>query len=317
MSKLLLLLIFCHHGEPHNGSDTTTTLTQGVSSGLTRPLFAGRKEEAGTTVETFEVVGANPMERALNSAKQLAKNYPGAELKVMVPTGSLGNMAPFGPQWEEMTGVPVSFFEAGYGDDYAAKVLQEAVAKTGEFDVTPPPPHMIPACVESKLALDLTDWVAKYDPELSGPNGVVAPLDKFGCYYKGRVYGLNTDGDAWSLFLRKDYLENPKEQQAFKKQLRYDLKKPETWPEPADQIKFFNRPDDGFYGGMHLYNAFYSKFAFLQVFVSRGNYYFNDKMEPTVNNKDGVAALQYLQEISPSTSIPVSGACSGVRPTRA
>ncbi len=72
-----------------------------LSSGLTRPLFAGKKEEAGTTVETFKVVGANPMERALNSAKQLAKNYPGAELKVMVPTGSLGNMTPFGPQWEE------------------------------------------------------------------------------------------------------------------------------------------------------------------------------------------------------------------------
>jgi len=269
-----------------------------LSSGLTRSLLASKGEEEQVSDEMFEVVGANPMERAINSAKELAKKYPGAELKVMVPTGSLGNMAPFGPKWEELTGIPVSFFEAGYGDDYAAKVLQEAVSKTGEFDVTPPPPHMIPTCVESKLAVDLTDWVAKYDPELTGPNGVVAPLDKFGGNYKGRVYALDTDGDAWSLFLRKDYLENPKEQQAFKRQFGYDLKKPETWPELADQIKFFNRPDDGFYGGIHLYNAFYSKFAFLQVFTSRGNYYFNDDMEPMVNNQDGVEALQYLQDIS-------------------
>ena len=102
-----------------------------LSSGLTCSLLASKGEEEQVSDEMFEVVGANPMERAVNSAKQLAKKYPGAELKFMVPTGSLGNMAPFGPKWEELTWVPVSFFEAGYGDDYAAKVLQEAVSKTG------------------------------------------------------------------------------------------------------------------------------------------------------------------------------------------
>jgi len=269
-----------------------------LSSTFGKSLFAGGKEKEAAEEAMFEVVGANPMERAVNSAKQLAKKYPDAKLKVMVPTGSLGNMAPFGPQWEELTGVPVSFFEAGYGDDYAAKVLQESVSKTGEFDVTPPPPHMIPTCVESKLALDLTEWTKRYDPELTGPNGVVAPLDKFGCIYKGRVYALDTDGDAWSLFLRKDYLENPKEQKNFKSQFGYDLKKPETWKEFADQLKFFNRPDDNFYGGIMLYASFYSKFEFIQVFASKGNYYFNDNMEPMINNKDGVEALQYLQDIS-------------------
>ena len=269
-----------------------------LSSGVTGSLFAAKKEKKAGKAEGVKVVGATAMLRAVNSAKELAKQYPGAKLKVMVPTGSLGNMAPFGAQWEQLTGVPVSFFEAGYGDDYSNKVVQEAVAKTGQFDVTPPPPHMIPTVVESKLALDLTDWVAKYDPELTGPNGVVAPLDKFGCSYNGRVYGLDTDGDAWSLFLRKDYLENPKEQKNFKAKVGYDLKKPETWKQLYDQVKFFHRPDDGFYGGIMLYGSFYSKFAYLQTFCSKGNYYFNDKMEPTFNSKDGVEALQYLQDLS-------------------
>jgi multiple sugar transport system substrate-binding protein len=269
-----------------------------LSSGLTGRLFASKEEKAGAEGGEVAVVGATAMERAVNSARELAKKNPGAKLKVMVPTGSLGNMAPFGQKWEELTGVPVSFFEAGYGDDYANKVVQESVSKTGQFDVTPPPPHMIPTCVESRLALDLTDWVAKYDPELTGPNGVVAPLDKFGGNYKGRVYALDTDGDAWSLFLRKDYLENPKEQQGFKAKYGYELRKPETWKQLYDQVKYFHRPDDGFYGGIMLYASFYSKFAFLQTFCSKGHYYFNDRMEPTFNSKDGVEALRYLQDLS-------------------
>jgi len=258
-----------------------------LTTTIGRNLFAAEKAP-----------GANSMERAINGARELAKKYPGARLKVMIPTGSLGNMAPFGPKWEELTGVPVTFFEAGYGDDYASKVLQEAVSKTGVFDVTPPPPLMIPTVVQSKLALDLTQWVEKYDPELTGPNGVVAPLDRFGCYFEGKVYGLDTDGDAWCLFLRKDYLENPTEQKNFKAQFGYDLKKPVTWKELLDQLKFFNRPKDNFYGGIMLFNAFYSKWMFLQVFCSKGRYYFDDNMKPEIHSKEGIEALQYLQELA-------------------
>ena len=44
--------------------------------------------------------------------------FPDAELKVMIPTGSLGNMAPFGPKWEELTGIPfmMKWFYGRYGD---------------------------------------------------------------------------------------------------------------------------------------------------------------------------------------------------------
>ena len=97
-----------------------------LASALSKGLFASSKEKAAD-VATFEVVGATAKERALNSAKELAKQFPGASITVMAPTGSLGNMAPFGKAWEDFTGVPVNFFEGGYGMDYVSRISQETM----------------------------------------------------------------------------------------------------------------------------------------------------------------------------------------------
>jgi len=269
-----------------------------LASTLSKNLFASGKEEKGVEKAAFEVIGATPKERALNSAKELAKNYSGAGITVMAPTGSLGNMKPFAKEWEDFTGVPVTFFEGGYGMDYVSRISQETVSKTGEFDIAIPPPSHVPTFAAAKLAVDLTDWVKRYNPELDGPNGVIPPLDKYGCTYKGRNYMMDTDGDAWVTYYRTDYLTNPKEQKNFKAKFGYDLKVPETFPEYADHLKFFNRPDEGFYGGCNMFGPFTSKWMFFQAYTSKGKFYFNDNMEPEINSKEGVEALQYLQDIA-------------------
>ena len=237
-------------------------------------------------------------ERALNSAMELAKKYPGAELTVMAPTGSLGNMAPFADEWESFTGIPVTFFEGGYGMDYVTRISQETVSKTGRFDIAIPPPSHIPTFVRARLAIDLTDYVNKYNPELSGPNGIVNPLNQYGCSYKGQNYMIGTDGDAWITYLRTDYLRDPKEQKNFKSMFGYELDIPLTLNQYADHLKFFNRPDDNIYGGCNMFGPFTSKWMFFQAFAAKGKFYFKNNMEPEINSREGVEALQYLQDIS-------------------
>jgi multiple sugar transport system substrate-binding protein len=46
-----------------------------------------------------------------------------------------------------------------------------------------------------------------------------------------------------------------------------------------------------------MFGPFTSKWMFFQAFTSKGKFYFNDKMEPEINSKEGVEALQYLQDI--------------------
>src|SRR3712207_8779002 len=56
-------------------------------------------------------------------------------------------------------------------------------------------------------------------------------LFTLGDYYKGSLYGYQTDGDTYVMFYNKDWLDNPDERKAFADKHGYELKVPDTWEE--------------------------------------------------------------------------------------
>ncbi len=171
--------------------------------------------------------------------------------------------------------------------------MNEAVVRTGDYDVFLTFCNWIGDMAESGLIVDQTAWWEKYDPEVDhGPNRYVAPLDRFTTLYKGRRYALGADDDAFSLFYRKDIMDNPDEAKAFEDRYGRPLELPKTWKEFDEWIAFFDRPDEGIRGA-HMYaERYFAYTAWAARFISKGGAYFDDNMDPLIVSDEGVTALE-------------------------
>jgi multiple sugar transport system substrate-binding protein len=237
-------------------------------------------------------------QRAWKLAQEAAKKAEKKTLTIVIPTGSIGNMTPYVDKWKKELGIDTEFIE--FPDDVVhSKAMQEAVAKTGRYDVIMGTPMSYPDWAEAGLIHDLTPWVEKFDPEIHHPeHGCVAPQAYLAQYYKGKVYALWEDGDQWQLMMRNDYLTDAKEKSAFKAKYGRELAAPNTWAEYDQMVEFFNRPDKKFYGGLEYRSRYYVKWAFMQRFVSKGKLYFDEKMEAQFDSPEGIATLKELMAIS-------------------
>src|SRR5688572_12651679 len=70
-------------------------------------------------------------ETAAAKAKELAGDRA-VTLKILQPSGSLGNVKPVADRWSEATGIKVEFLEVPLGE-INQKILLEAVSRSGSF----------------------------------------------------------------------------------------------------------------------------------------------------------------------------------------
>ena len=70
---------------------------------------------------------------AAKAAKELA-NGRAVTLRILEPSGSLGNIKPVAERWTADTGINVEYIEVPLGE-INQKVLLEAVSKAGSFDI--------------------------------------------------------------------------------------------------------------------------------------------------------------------------------------
>lgn len=242
------------------------------------------------------IAGATPEERALNGIKALkdaGKLKGGETFTIMHHSGQRNNIVPALSEWNTLTGLNFVSAEVGAEPDIYTKAMNEAVVRTGNFDIFLTFVNWIADMAEAGLIVDLTDFYAKYDPEIDhGPNAYVPPLDRFTTTYKGRRFAVGADDDAFSCFFRKDLMENPDEKKRFEDKYGRPLAVPETWKEFDEWIAFFDRPNKGIRGA-HMYaERYFAYTAWAARFVSRGGAYFNDNMDPTIATDEGIAALE-------------------------
>ncbi|MHB1628549.1 MAG: extracellular solute-binding protein [Bacilli bacterium] len=89
-------------------------------------------------------------------------------------------------------------------------------------------------------------------------------------YKSNNLWGFPSEGDALILYVRKDMLNNPANQAAFKKKFgwalptRFSQWQHLTWGKYVEILKFFNDPSKGFYGLASEYSQTYD-FMFNQA----------------------------------------------------
>ena|ERR1700733_13760955 len=92
-------------------------------------------------------------EEIARTAKELAKGR-NITLRILEPSGSLGNIKPVADLWTAATGIKVSYIEVPNGE-ISQKVLLEAVSKAGSFDIALPAGFSIPDLAASGILVNL------------------------------------------------------------------------------------------------------------------------------------------------------------------
>ncbi|MEM4251300.1 MAG: extracellular solute-binding protein [Candidatus Bathyarchaeia archaeon] len=245
--------------------------------------------------------GGTVAERAINAAKYLLDQHPewkGTELVLACVGGYEPGFNAMKGRWEQETGTKVvvsttplpSFFE---------KMMVEAVSRTGSIDLINAQTMYLSDLAEAELLYPLDDSAMWIDIRERGrPDGYIYPLDRTIPYYKGKLYGFLQDGDVQLLYYRKDYLTDPKEQEAFEKQYGYPLAPPKTMFEYRDICHFFTRPPD-LYGSVEFRELTRNSFTwYLYVTAKKWPnwYYFDDDMRPQLTTKEAIEAAELYVE---------------------
>jgi ABC-type glycerol-3-phosphate transport system substrate-binding protein len=106
--------------------------------------------------------GATVEERAVNGAKEYIKkhNLTNPTLTMLMISLFKNSMPTYAGQWEKLTGVKMQFIEYGY-TDIPAKIMAEAIAKTGQYDIFNQFPYVIPDAVGSGVLMPLDAYAEK------------------------------------------------------------------------------------------------------------------------------------------------------------
>ncbi len=282
-----------------------STLKRYDDGGMDRRSFLKKLTALGVTAVVANAVSLSPLgavkawaaiqgseERAWELAKAAAAKAEKKTLTLLIPTGSIGNMTPYVDKWKNELGITLEFIEEP-DEVVHTKGMQEAVAKTGRYDVMMPTAMSYPDWIDSGVIYDLTDWTEAHQPDIFHEEwGVVFPASHHAQLYNGRVAGLLNDGDQITLLCRDDHLQDGDKQKAFADKYGYPLATPNTWTEYYNLAQFMHDPDNGFYGSLEYRSPYYVKWMFMQRLISKGKLYFDQDVNPTFNSDEGVAALE-------------------------
>lgn len=250
---------------------------------------------------TQGLVGATVEERAVNGAKEYIKqnNLKNPSLTMLMIALFKHAMPTFAKQWEEQTGIKLKIVEAGAAD-IPAKIMAEAAAKSGEYDIFNQFPTVVPDAAAAGVILPLDDFAAKGQPDFSS---LEEPL-RTQQMYNGKLYFALLDGDHLLLVLRKDILELPGVKDEFQAKYGREPGCPDTvqeWEQMADFFhtkkgqtrwgKTFEQPLFGALGYRSL-NAAARHFP-----MYFGSLWFDKDMKPRINTSAGLQALKQFVSI--------------------
>lgn len=242
-----------------------------------------------------EVPGKTADERAINGAKAYmkAKGLTSLKLNMLTSPFFTKGLEREVPKFEKETGIGVgNYIEVGILQ-IPAKVMAEAVAKSGSFDFWIGDPISLPDATEAGLTRPIDDFVARGGPDFDDVIGGFVEQGR----YKGKTYGTVADGDNWILVLRKDWLDKPEERQKFKAKYGREPGCPDTYEQWAQLAEFFTRDfnNDGvpdLYGAMGYRARNWGWRWWLQRFYAKGGMPFDDNMKPLIAGREGVEALK-------------------------
>jgi multiple sugar transport system substrate-binding protein len=240
--------------------------------------------------------GATVEERAVNGAREYIKKHNLKEPKLTMLMISLfkNSMPTYAKQWEELTGVKMEFVEYGYSD-IPAKIMAEAVAKTGQYDIFNQFPYVVPDAAGAGVIIPMDEYAKRGQPDFSG----VEPPLKAQQYYNGKFYFFLLDGDHLILVLRQDILDLPGAKADFKAKYGWEAGCPDTIEQWEQLIEFFHTPQGQTRWGKSFDQALFGALAYRSINFSYrhfpvyfGSLLFDKDMKPRINSPQGVQAIK-------------------------
>ena len=171
--------------------------------------------------------------------------------------------------------------------DIPARAMAEALSKSGEFDFFHMDSNMIPSLASAGLLAPLDEYMKKANFKINA----VGDFGKL-MTYKGKTYGIPTDGNVMVQFMRKDLMEDPEERKAFADKHGKEMAWPETWEDELELYKhFYPRYHSG-----NLRDRGSSLAWWYMYLYSAGGFPFTDDGDPNIDNDAGEYAVEtYLK----------------------
>ena len=173
--------------------------------------------------------------------------------------------------------------------------MQEAVSKSGVYDIFNDFPYTMPDAAGAKVIMPMDDWAKKYQPDFTG----IADGLKFQQYYDGKLYNLVNDGDHLLVAVRKDLMDNPELRAAYKAKFNKDLACPDTMAEWKQQASFINAKAGETKWGIKFEKDLFGSLGYRSINFSYRHFpaymkglYFDQDMKPRINTPDGIQAIK-------------------------
>jgi multiple sugar transport system substrate-binding protein len=240
--------------------------------------------------------GATVEERAINGAKEYIKKHTltNPSLTMLMISLYKNSMPKYVEQWEQLTGIKVHLIEYAHVD-IPTKIMAEAVAKTGQYDIFNHFPHLVPDAVGAGVLMALDAYAERGNPDFSG----IEPALRAQQYYDGKLYFILLDGDHLILVLRQDLLNLPGAKEAFQAKYGWEPGCPETMEQWEQLATFFHTKkgetrfgktfDQDLYGAMGYRSINFSYRHFPAYF---GGLLFDKDMQPRINTAQGVRTIK-------------------------
>ena len=236
--------------------------------------------------QKFELTGLH--QQTAQRATELSK-LKKTTLKLLLPEGSRANVTAATQEFTRLTGINFELIETPV-DDINTRMLLDARLSEDSYDIALPATFGIPDLVEAGAIASLDEFSLKYQPTSFQQNS----LYTIGDYYRGKLYGYQTDGDTYLMFYNRKFLEDDYHKKAFADKHGYALQIPQTWEQLDAMMAYFHQPNKGIYGGALFRTPTYMLWEWWIRFHARGYFPLDDGLVPNIDSDAGIRALEAL-----------------------
>jgi multiple sugar transport system substrate-binding protein len=278
------------------------------SHAATGPALPTRRRAAGRIVDAALGLGAAGLglpafaaeqaDRAIAAVRQLVARGEipqGATLRVRAKQGNmnslLGREHAMQREWERQTGTRIDASAMPHTDSL------ELIRAGQEVDLTVARSHEYADLVHLGLIENLGPMLERLGFELPTDPARGYMLLERQAVRDGQVVAIPADFDTTMLFLRRDLLEDPTERAAFRARFGRELAAPRTWKEYDELVRWFHRPQEGFYGCCEARDPNTAWMYWMPRYISGAlpnQWLFDERMRPLIASPAGIAATEHF-----------------------